>query len=32
MVSCHEEWLSRVIPGFAEALAWPGAAAGASRG
>jgi len=31
-VSTHSEWLSDVIPGFAEALVWPGAASDASRG
>ena len=31
-VSTHSEWLSGVIPSFAEALVWPGAAAGTSRG
>lgn len=31
-VSVHSEWLSRDVAGFAEALGWPGAAAGASRG
>ena len=31
-VSVHSEWLSRDVAGFAEALAWPFAAAGASRG
>ena len=31
-VSTHSEWLSGVILGFAEALVWPGAAAGTSRG
>ena len=31
-VSTHSEWLSGVIPGFAEALVWPGAASDAPRG
>jgi hypothetical protein len=26
LVSAHSEWLSAEVPGFAEALAWPGAA------
>jgi len=32
LLSVHSEWLSAVVPGFAEALAWPDVAEGPGLG